>query len=469
MSATLYREGPDLDGLLAELDSTHPGRVRVLDVAYGRDGGMLGFFAKRHVGVTYALDAADDVLPDLVDARHLDAYADAPLDGIALHQDADLPQSPLEALLRAAEAAEMVESGRVPATAPPASRVQDLIEPETGNVEFARMLLDMANRKAAERTAQPPVADTVARPTPPAFLHASPEPVLHRAAVALAPAVALAAAVAPAVALAPAAPARPLPQPADEPSIGPTSADRPSIERQTFPAVTITQSRRADVPARGTDHSLRRQLAEIGVPTSLLPEDDSNLHQVLDQLLRRAPVVGDFTPQPGQVLAIAGPARFALAEARRLCARLRLDEGFVHTAGCGDDPITHPRQAASLGQVIRAEQADPCVVVVATDAGAGADPTGTQDLTWAAAVLAALAPDHLLAVVSATCKPADVRTDLDELGVVSSIAVVGASRTTSPAALWDLGAPIASLDGRPATRGSLAALMIDRLGSLDGV
>src|SRR3954447_2078248 len=55
MSATLFREGPDLDTLLAELDAEHPGRVSVVDVEYGRAGGVLGFFAHRRVGVHYPL------------------------------------------------------------------------------------------------------------------------------------------------------------------------------------------------------------------------------------------------------------------------------------------------------------------------------------------------------------------------------------------------------------------------------
>src|SRR3954454_23059802 len=54
-SATLFREGTELDALLAELDAEHPGRVSVVDVEYGRAGGVLGFFAHRRVGVHYRL------------------------------------------------------------------------------------------------------------------------------------------------------------------------------------------------------------------------------------------------------------------------------------------------------------------------------------------------------------------------------------------------------------------------------
>src|SRR5690348_16124785 len=96
-SATLYREGADLDELLADLDAEHPGRVRVVEVSYGRDGGVMGFFARRTVGVHYTLD---------------DAYG--PADPVTFSAPPAPPApaadggGPLDALLRAAEAAEMV-------------------------------------------------------------------------------------------------------------------------------------------------------------------------------------------------------------------------------------------------------------------------------------------------------------------------------------------------------------------------
>ncbi len=136
-SATLYREGTELDDLLAELDEAHPGQVRVVDVTYGRDGGVLGFFAKRRVGVRYALDT------DAPAARRTTCDVDAA---------AELPAprsrhaaSPLEDLLSAADAAEaeaMVDHGVAPDGAP-----------DQPNVEFARLLLEMAMTKASQRRA----------------------------------------------------------------------------------------------------------------------------------------------------------------------------------------------------------------------------------------------------------------------------------------------------------------------------
>src|SRR5690348_12794103 len=128
-SATLFREGPDLDALLAELDAEHPGRVQVVDVEYGRAGGVLGFFAHRTVGVHYRLTGAGSVAgADTV------AGAGADLDGG---------------------------------------------DPDDKQVEFARMLLELATAKAAERQAaaerEVPAFPTVPA-NPPGYPIAAPVP-----------------------------------------------------------------------------------------------------------------------------------------------------------------------------------------------------------------------------------------------------------------------------------------------------
>src|SRR3954466_1986561 len=106
-SATLFREGTDLDALLAELDAEHPGLVQVVDVEYGRAGGVLGFFAHRRVAVHYRLTGTSGT-----------------------HSATTEP---------------------VLATAPAAAAFDD--EPDEGQVECARMLLELATAKAAERQA----------------------------------------------------------------------------------------------------------------------------------------------------------------------------------------------------------------------------------------------------------------------------------------------------------------------------
>jgi hypothetical protein len=74
-SSTLYREGDDLDTLLAELSAEYDGRVRIVTVDEGRIGGVGGFFARRRVGVHFTVDEAQpasamlsaDPLAELID------------------------------------------------------------------------------------------------------------------------------------------------------------------------------------------------------------------------------------------------------------------------------------------------------------------------------------------------------------------------------------------------------------------
>jgi len=110
-SATLFREGPDLDALLAELDAEHPGRVQVVDVEYGRAGGVLGFFAHRTVGVHYRLTGSEigsDLGSGIGSEIGSGAGFGAEFDGV---------------------------------------------DPDDSQVEFARMLLELATAKAAQRQA----------------------------------------------------------------------------------------------------------------------------------------------------------------------------------------------------------------------------------------------------------------------------------------------------------------------------
>src|SRR5689334_8626621 len=65
MPVVLLREGYDLDELLAELDRDHPNGVHAVDIRYDREGGVGGFFARRKVGVSYTpVEPADAETPD---------------------------------------------------------------------------------------------------------------------------------------------------------------------------------------------------------------------------------------------------------------------------------------------------------------------------------------------------------------------------------------------------------------------
>jgi len=147
--------------VLAALDAQYPGQVRITDVAYGRSGGMMGFFAKRRVGVHYTLtnfvDAALPTPAPTLSAEPLDELLRA-AEAAERARDIGPARSAAERRVSSAQlAATIVESGRAPAGV-------DGLDDETTNVEFARMLLEMASQKAAERRTATPPAPSLAAP-----------------------------------------------------------------------------------------------------------------------------------------------------------------------------------------------------------------------------------------------------------------------------------------------------------------
>ncbi|SOD71311.1 hypothetical protein SAMN05892883_0850 [Jatrophihabitans sp. GAS493] len=61
MSATLYSEGSDLNAVIAEIGQRHAGAATVVSLEEHRQGGVLGFFARKAYGITYEVDDAVDV------------------------------------------------------------------------------------------------------------------------------------------------------------------------------------------------------------------------------------------------------------------------------------------------------------------------------------------------------------------------------------------------------------------------
>ncbi|MCW2492620.1 MAG: pclO, partial [Frankiales bacterium] len=98
------------------------------------------------------------------------------------------------------------------------------------------------------------------------------------------------------------------------------------------------------------------------------------------------------------------------------------------------------------------------VVVIATDSIEG-DPEDR----WASEVVRALRPDAAWLIVDATRKIDDERARLDRIGGIDALAVYSARLSSSPATAWDLGLPIALLDGRPATTFAWSSLLFSAL------
>jgi len=168
------------------------------------------------------------------------------------------------------------------------------------------------------------------------------------------------------------------------------------------------------------------------------------------------------------VIVIAGPAADAVRAACQLAGRLRLDPAAIRLAASTAMPdvstelIVHGWQATDLAEQLRRLRTGPTIVVVATDEQGGEE----AHHRWAAGIVAALAPDQLWLVVDATQKPTDSYALLSGTVGFDALIITGAARTTSPASVWQLHTPIAMLEGRPATAGSWAVLLIDKLNAL---
>ena len=97
----------------------------------------------------------------------------------------------------------------------------------------------------------------------------------------------------------------------------------------------------------------------------------------------------------------------------------------------------------------------------------GAADDGLEDDGWVAGIVSALAPERLWVVLDAGRKPVDCQALLARVGRADAVVLAGAARTASPASAWELGVPFAMVDGRHATRGAWAVLLIDRLAAMD--
>lgn len=215
---------------------------------------------------------------------------------------------------------------------------------------------------------------------------------------------------------------------------------------------------------------LRRTLIEIGVPVDSVPDDADHAYAAVETL------VHDLAPAPalpqgaGQVVVIAGPGRDAVAAADALAATRGMTFDSIWSFGCPaglgtwrvsthDSVLTSVAEAREVARSHRESASGTTLVVIATDAPSwGVDPVAMID---------ALTPDSTWAVVDATRKPGDTRRSIRTLGHVDAIAVTNAEQSGSPATVWDLGLPIAMVDGRPSSAATWAVLLVAKLSELE--
>lgn len=209
------------------------------------------------------------------------------------------------------------------------------------------------------------------------------------------------------------------------------------------------------------------QLRSLGVPVAVNPRNEAHdIYQALEEVLAE---VGEAPPVPraaGEIIALVGPLTPALRAAHDLAAQLRIPRTGIRFAGLAGHPVESLMAGSDAVPVITGAQEARLlrsdlrtsglvsIVVIATDSTEG-DPTDY----WASDILSALQPTAAWAVVDATAKLDDERERLERLGGIDALVVHSASLSSSPATVWDLGLPIAQVDGRPATAFTWSSLL----------
>lgn len=297
------------------------------------------------------------------------------------------------------------------------------------------------------------------------------------------------------VARTPEAPATATPRPADVNLKAQVRSTRPVIDATSVPAATITPTQTTPpavaTPVIPPQRSMVRSspatspipqqptsvletsngaaghiaLARMGVPQSVLQRLDPriDLYPQLIESFRSLPRASPIPTERGAVVAVIGWRRAAISTARDLAAQLGIDDDNVWFA-CSRNPDPDFDEIHVLSNNIdaaaqrRGWRRNDQPTIVAIDAALGG-----RDIRWAEQMLQALSPTEVWGTVDATRKVEDVQDWIEGVGGVDALTLVGASLTRTPAAILQLGVPVAMLDGELATPERWAGLLTARL------
>lgn len=207
-----------------------------------------------------------------------------------------------------------------------------------------------------------------------------------------------------------------------------------------------------------------RDLSDVGIPRDLLPaREDGDLLGALVSALRALPKAPEMPNGAGDIFAVVGEGEAAWDAGVQLARSLDLDERAVVyvTAGHAPAKVAPARRITEIGQLsTRADRwrkrTTPTIAVV--DA-----PMTVKAARWNRQALATLDAEAVWLVVPATRKTDDVAKWASRLGRTDGLVVTDVDASSDPASVLQLGFPVAWLDGRPATPGAWAGLLVDRL------
>lgn len=458
MPQQLLLEGPDLEALLLRARDEYGASVKVVRAEKVRAGGFLGFFTREHFELTLEVPDAEPGTIAASTARPADASRDQAIDRALAAEIADA-RAAREAMLASVSGAELGEepTASIPAAtaqiaAEAAATVAPAAKPEsTDMAEFDRLVLQLTETANAQTES---MGRSFVKASFPAAPPATPrvgsgsagegpdEPAEASAAESVAPVV-------------PAAPTPAVHEPSGD---GDVVLNRWGV----FTDVAGAVATRCTVPA----------LLALGVPRRF-----TRAFEDLDATVPLLDVVAGFgvppvrRPEPGDLVVIAGPAEEAVSVATQVAAWLGMPAKAVALAGEIEAIRGHGRRirneteaAAARRRADKAAQmGEPLIVAF------GIAP-GRRGAAAAAPMLAAFEADTVWAVVDATKRAAVTEPGLALLSKqarVDAIAAVGLADAQAPAAVLDSSLPIAWMDGLPAASIVWAALLGERIASVE--
>ncbi len=400
-------DGPDLEELLVRARDEYGDDVRIVKADKVRSGGIGGFFAREHYELSIELD---DVSDGAGDGSSATVGVGAPTmrdeRPISLLELADAI-SDRELLSRQAQSPEPLPF--TPGIGPSIS---------TEGESFASILAGLTHTVA--ESAPEPVREEPVRPQAP----------------------------------------------------GTSIEVRPTFSSPT-PARTATRETKHEGPqpratrrsraAASSEISLR-DLRDLGLPRTLLPaREQGDLLSVLVSGLRSLPPTPRMPVSGGDIVAVVGEGESAWDAAAQVARSMGLDEKSLAyvTAGGASAKIPPARRVTDLEQLqVRLDRwrKRNTATIVVVDA-----PMSVRAAAWSRKAISVLDAAAVWLVVPATRKTDDVARWADRLGRIDGLVVTDVDASSDPASVLQLSIPVAWLDGRPATPGAWAGLLVDRL------
>lgn len=240
-------------------------------------------------------------------------------------------------------------------------------------------------------------------------------------------------------------------------------ATRPRFAEPDKPPRVETRPARRSRTTQPQAVSLR-DLRDLGMPRTLLPTSaDGDLLGALVGALKALPAAPELPKAPGNIVAVVGEGDSAWDSAVELARSIGVDErALVYlTAGSAPAKVAPARRVTELEQLGTRidrwrKRSTPTIAVV--DA-----PMSLKAASWNRQALNALDAEAVWLVVPATRKTDDVAGWASRLGHMDGLVITDIDASSDPASVLQLGVPVAWLDGRPATPGAWAGLLVDRL------